>query len=564
MKSLIYVAGHDYQDHCQRDRNIPGTTKGLTRYEELSRRRIESVLRNPELAGYDFDAEETVRAYVIRFTATQKSKEKNGRQLVVQDFTVSKSVTVPPLFDDSWTPHSGASNLRGFTHENYVAPKKKSFSRCFDKKAVKDEDPKKDLVSILHLYWLIHELENGGDESPIYEVSIFSHSVGGGPVLSNSFIPTRHDRSLGRYPFDYDGRASDLYNEWRLIESAKEFFDENPLGLVGKLSSVNELRQLVLGLDEIKPVYGGTKNDFQEAVEAFPVNVNATGEAFAEQGRFFIWGCSAAETERDMILGFMRGKRIKAREFNVPGWNKFSDKQKEYRSLFLFTTDSDSVWRSLKARGIAGPLEQFEELVDERGEYQRWLGTFGETLSSYPLLVGIIDGLIYYHYVSGFSKGRRGDDALEYAARALYKTLKVGKGRLRLMMSPRMLVDGLFHNGHYGLLSAMAFKVTACFAPPGTEALYQEERASPPLKGYTKSYPIHEIPLGTKTRSGYSRYRYNSFSPRTGKTAPYSPQALGPIAEFFQRYRGLKVNDDGYLVLSEADAVGLLLRKYDP
>ncbi len=572
MKAIITIAAHDYGHHCQRSQNIPGTTAGQTRYEELCIRRIESFCASPEDFDYNLKGEKTITAYVLRFTETDPEKEKNGRQLVTQTFKIAKDTKVPPLYDESWQPFKGTEKLVGFKKDYYKKNADKyihgKYQPCFDKKKFDKKDYNKDFISALHLYWLINDIRVNHTNQAVFEISVFSHSYSGGPILANSF----QDQNLTpgeRDPLDYDMRASDIYSDAGMIIQSEKYKDT--LILQQLQDSINALN-LKIGSDTIyysnkiffpDPVYGGAKNDLQRNLEKFPSKLNLiTEDVFTNDASFRIWGCNANKLQAIIVETFADSKSTSAYPplLDNAQLANLDDEKKDYLVYHKLSVSTSSMWDTFENTNVIDLVKTYLKVdKDDDAALNSWIMSVFSVVNFFPMTKLLLNGVLaYYIYLA--NKGKKvGTDRFKFICDKMYAALKPGKGTLTLYINKNDLTKAIFHSGVFGLMPAAIYGIDCHFAPPGTQGLYQEERIYPPLSGITEKYPIHEIARGHLTKSGIKNYKYKSFNPRTGKSSVYNAPIENKLMDFYFNELGFSLDGDGYLQVTQFEALNLLV-----
>lgn len=575
---LIMVAGHNYNNHCERSQKRGGKVLGTTRYEELCQRRLESLLRYPKELGYpNLKQGSKVTAIVLRFSGSDPAEESAGRQIVMQEFSVGKKTVVPAVTDTSWLAYPGAEKLTGMQGDDYVWNNKVKRNKCFDRTVANSGTIDATRISVLHLYWLIHEqrlewLTGVANKTEIFEVSIFSHSYYQGPVLTNTSREEKYQNSSTRDPNDRDARAdADLMT----LALEGDIFKDLFLEKVG-LRSIFE--KSVSKYDKASTVFTeSTKTKEMVAIEAQPKLLNSSEwQPFASNATFRVWGCNVVQANLLVIDAWVKAKHkpeYGADDLKLePGKNSLTAESRRYRKLNLVV---DRLWKKL---GIEQDMDTIINNYPTKptagskkvtaAQYEEWTKTSAKTISS-TLAAIVVRGIVKVIRLEVYQKKKNPawksyDDVpveeLAPLAIKLFKKCVTPKdrktkvpGHLDALVSAYAIRDSVLDGREFGLIAAIAFGINTHFAPPGGEGLYQDQRIWPKLKGIKKSYPVHEVPLGVKNGKRYRNFRYKFINPRTKTQSRYAAE-YGSLHEFYNGFWGMGYDDDGYLILTPNQA----------
>ena len=575
---LIMVAGHNYNTHCERSHKRGGKVLGTTRYEELCQRRLESLLRYPKELGYpNLKQGSKVKAIVLRFSGSDPAEESAGRQIVMQEFSVGKKTVVPAVTDTSWLAYPGAEKLTGMQGDDYFWNNKVKRNKCFDRTKANTKEIDATRISVLHLYWLIHQqrlewVTGAANKTKIFEISIFSHSYHEGPVLTNTIREDKYKKRLTRDPKDRDARV-DADFVTKALEG--DIFTEMVLDQTSLSSFFNKS---ISKYDKVNTVFTeSTKTSDMLAIEAEPKLINSSEwQPFASNATLRIWGCNVVTANQVTIEAWVKAKHNP--EFGYdnfmlkPGINNLSAESRRYRKLRLAY---DRLWKKL------GVEEKMNAIINDfptkpssgnkkvtADQYQAWASKAATTLSGGIAAIAI-RGIVKAIRLEVYQKKKDPawksyeDVAIELVAPVALKRFKKCvtpkdrkkkiSGHLDALVSAFAIREMALDRREFGFSAAIAFGINTHFAPPGAEGLYQEQRVWPKLKGIKKSYPVHEVPLGVKDGKRYRKFRYRFINPRTKTQSRYAAE-YGSLHEFYNGFWGMDYDDDGYLVLTPNQA----------
>ncbi|RBP51334.1 hypothetical protein [Arenicella xantha] len=565
---LIMVAGHDYNNHCHRAQKRNGVLAGTTRYEDLCQRRLEAIIRYPKEYGYaGLKMGSKVTAIVLRFTSVDTTLEKTGRQIVRQEFTVSTTTSVPKVTDDSWNAYPGAVNITGMIADDYDwTSDSKSASNCFDRTVAATESIHSSRISVLHLYWVIHqqrlEWVNSSSKPVIFEVSIFSHSYSIGPVLTNTSIREKYKDADSRDPKDLDARSGlDMVS----AEKEGQLFSDLVLGAFSSRGwpSTNKY-------DKVETVFTNHRRlRGTGTVEGDPSLINSSyWQPFSPESTFRIWGCNVAKSYRRVIELWLRSKHKPDYGYDSLKIKQgLSSEKSDLRAYRKLDFSSEFLWKKMNAKSeLAALIKSFPnkpvsgKKVTEQ-DYQKWADSLSSVVGAGILAIltrGIVESIRHELYANASNKeksawAKPSDIPMVTLAPEVYRKLKRKSGKLTAYVSAFGIQCVTLDRSQYGLAVAVAFGINVRMAPIGGEGLYQEERVKPKLTGLRAKYPIHEVPIGIKVKGGFNRYRYEFKYARTGAKGKYS-EAYGSILEFYRQHLSVDYDEDGYLKISPQQA----------